>query len=131
VLAAAAAGCGSERASYRNEPRPPAPITVTGRVDRTSIEVSPRSFGAGPVTILVSNQSGASQVLTFETDEVAGTSAGIRRSAGPVAPHDTAEIKVDPREGTYRLATRDRSIEPIAVTVGAPRPSAQDDLLQP
>jgi hypothetical protein len=131
LLAVTAAGCGSDRASYGNDPRPPAPITVTGRIDESSIEISPRTFGAGPVTILVSNQSGATQVLTFETDEVAGDEAGIRRSAGPIGPQATAEIKADPRQGTYRLAVRDRSIEPVAVTVGAPRPSAQGELLQP
>jgi hypothetical protein len=132
VLATAAAGCGgADRASYPDSPRPPAPITVTGRVDRNSIEISPRTFGAGPVTILVSNQSGASQVLTFETDEVAGGTGGLRRSAGPFAPRSTAELKVDPRQGTYRLAVRDRSIKPVSVTVGAPRPSAQGELLQP
>jgi hypothetical protein len=131
VLAAAAAGCGSDRASYRNDARPPAPITVTGRIGATGIEISPKSFGAGPVTILVSNQTAASQVLTFETDEVGGTTVGMRRSAGPVGPEGTVQIKADPRQGTYRLAVRDRAIKPVAITVGAPRPSGQNDLLQP
>jgi hypothetical protein len=130
ATALAMAGCGSGD-SHPNEPRPPAAITITGRIDERSIELSPASFGAGPVTILLSNQSGRPQELTFETDEVAGTSAGIRRSSEPIAPRGTGELKVDPREGTYRLSAKDGAIAAAAVRVGPPRPTSQGELLLP
>jgi hypothetical protein len=126
-----AAGCGSGGDAYSNEPRPPAPITVTGRIDERSIAISPKTFGAGPVTILVSNQTGATQDLVFQTDEVAGGADGIRRATGPIQPGSTGELKADPREGTYRLSVRDGAIRPAAVEVGPRRKSAQDELLQP
>ena len=34
-------------------------------------------------------------------------------------------------EGEYAIATDDGKVEPAAVEVGAPRPSAQDQLLLP
>ena len=130
-VALAAAGCGSDQADYANEPRPASPITVTAAISDDRIRVSPATFGAGPVTIIVSNQSGAPQQITFETDEVAGDQSGIRKSAGPVNDSDTAQLQVDPREGTYRLAVEEGGIEPAQLEVGAPRKSGQDDLLLP
>jgi hypothetical protein len=128
--ALAAAGCGGD-GTFANKPRPAAPITVTAAIDQGRVRVSPERFGAGPITVIVSNQSGAAQELTFETDEVAGTQGGIRRSVGPVPAGSTAELQADPRQGTYRLGVRDRRIKPAALTVGPARPSGQGQLLQP
>jgi hypothetical protein len=125
------AGCGSDQPEYTNAPRPPAPITVTAAINEDRIRISPDSFGAGPITIIASNQSGAVQELTFETDEVGGTKGGIRRSSAPVPDQSTTELQANPRQGTYRLSVPDKAIAPAQITVGAPRPSAQDQLLQP
>ena len=131
VLAGAAAlgGCGGSD-HFANRPPPPAPITVTAAIDHNRVRVSPSTFGAGGVTVLISNQSGAPQTLTFETNEVAGN-AGITKSIGPVADGDTAELQVNPAKGTYRLRTKDGSIRPAAIHVGAKRPSNRDNLLSP
>jgi hypothetical protein len=131
ALVGGAAGCGSDRATFANEPPPAATITVTASIGTDRVRVSPRSFGAGPITLIVSNQSGATQRVTFETDEVAGSQGGIQRATGPVADHDTATLQADPREGTYRLGVADPGIEPAAIEVGAARPSSQGELLQP
>jgi hypothetical protein len=130
ALAGGTSACG-DSGTFANEPRPAAPITITAAIDKSRVRVSPEKFGAGPITVIVSNQSGASQEITFETDEIGGTEGGIRKSAGPVADSDTATLQVDPREGTYRLSVKDRSIQPAQLTVGAPRKSSQDELLQP
>ena len=124
-------GCGSGSADFANRPRPPAPITVTAAIDKHRVRISPKTFGAGGVTVIVSNQSGAPQRVTFETDEVAGTSAGIRKSVGPVADGDTAQLQVDPRQGTYRLGVADSAIQPAAIHVGSRRRSGGNDLLAP
>jgi hypothetical protein len=131
ALGVGAAGCGSADGSFANEPRPPSPITVTAAISGDRVRVSPTSFGAGPITVIVSNQSGAEQTVTFETDEIGGTEGGIRRSAGPVADQDTASFNADPREGTYRLAVGDKEIRPAAIEVGKRRASGRDQLLQP
>jgi hypothetical protein len=131
LAAGGAAGCGSGGSTFANEPRPPAAITVTAAIDTDRVRVSPKTFGAGPITVIVSNQSGAAQTVTFETDEIGGTQGGIRKTAGPVPDQSTTSFNLNPRQGTYRLGVRDRSIQPAAVEVGRPRPSGQDQLLQP
>jgi hypothetical protein len=131
ALGLGAASCGSDDGSFANEPRPASPITVTAAISGDRVRVSPKTFGAGPITVIVSNQSGAAQTVTFETDEIGGSEGGIRRTAGPVSDQDTASFNVDPRQGTYLLSVRDKEIQPAAIEVGKPRPSAQDQLLQP
>jgi hypothetical protein len=129
AVAAAAAGCGADE-EYENRPRPPAPINVTAAIDQGRIRVSPQSFGAGPVVFVISNQSGLAQEVTFETDEIAGAQGGIRKSAA-VPARSTGTLKVDAREGTYRLSASSQGVRAAAVRVSGRRPSAQDALLQP
>jgi hypothetical protein len=131
LLALFVAGCGGAQASYKNEPRPPAPINVTASINPDRVSVSPKRFGAGPIVITVSNQTGRRQTVTFETNELAGKEGGIRTRTRPIAPRDVTTLQVDVRRGTYALATRERAIEPARLVVGRPRASAQNDLLQP
>jgi hypothetical protein len=125
-------GCGEDDAAeYGNKPRPPAPINVTAAIDSDRVRVSPRAFGSGPVVIIISNQSGAPQTVTFETDEIGGDSGGIQRSTPEIAARSTGQLQVDPPEGMYRLSTSAGDITPAALRVGERRPSAQNELLQP
>lgn len=122
------AGCGGGD-DYANEPRPPAPINVTARIGEEDISVSPKSFGAGPIVLIISNQTDSEQELTFETDELGGSEPGLApQSTGPIRPDGTATIKVDVREGSYVLGGEAGE---ATVEVGEPRPSAQNELLQP
>jgi hypothetical protein len=132
VLLAVLVGCGEDDAvEYGNKPRPPAPVNVTAAIDTDRIRVSPRTFGSGPVVFIISNQSGAPQTVTFETDEIGGESGGITRSTSEIAARSTGQLKVDPPEGTYRLSASSDDIAPAELEVGARRASAQDELLQP
>lgn len=125
-------GCGGDDSSqHGNEPRPPAPINVTAAIDSERVRVSPRTFGSGPVVFIISNQSGAPQTVTFETDEIGGEHGGIRRSTPEIAARSTGQLQVDPPEGTYRLSASASDITPASLAVGRRRPSAQDRLLQP
>jgi hypothetical protein len=125
-------GCGEDDAAeYGNKPRPPAPINVTAAISSDRVRVSPRAFGSGPVVIIISNQSGAPQTVTFETDEIGGDSGGIQRSTPEIAARSTGQLQVDPPEGTYRLSASAGDITPAALRVGERRPSAQNELLQP
>jgi hypothetical protein len=125
------AGCGEDTAERENKPRPPAPINVTAAIDDSAVRISPGRFGSGPVVFIISNQSGAPQRVTFETDEVGGDTGGIRRSTTTIASRSTGELKVDPPEGTYRLSASSSGIRAAEIEVGARRRSAQDELLQP
>ena len=123
-------GCGGED-DHGNQPRPPAPINVTAAIDTERVRVSPRMFGSGPVVIIISNQSGAPQTVTFETDEIAGDSGGIRRSTSEIAARSTGQLQVDPPAGTYSLSASAGDITPASLVVGERRPSGQNELLQP
>jgi hypothetical protein len=128
--------CGDD-SDYENKLRPPSPINVTAAISDQSISLSPSSLGAGPVVILVSNQSDASQVATLEVNELQSSqgrkkTAGLRQSTGPINPQDTAQIKVVVQpDTTYTLKTDDDGIEPGQLRVGDERPSAQNDVLTP
>ena len=128
VLALGVVACGAE-SDYANKPRPPAPISVTAAIDKSRIRVSPPTFGGGPVTFIISNQSGAEQKVTFESD--GSTNGGIRRATGTIEPRSTANLKVDAPEGTYTLTASGGSVAPATIEVGKRRPSSQNDLLLP
>ena len=121
------AACGEDE-DYRNELRPPSPINVTAYVGGGKVSVSPASFGAGPIVMIVTNQSNTSQDVSVEDGEGAGR---LAQSTGPINPGDTGQIKLDVPQGTYFVKTGDQSIRPATITVGAERPSAQNELLQP
>jgi hypothetical protein len=125
--AAMVAGCGGGT-DYKNEPRPAAPIVVTASIAKDAVSVSPRKFGAGPITLIVTNQTSASQQLTVEINSGA---AGFKGRTGPITPRDTGELKADLAEGTYSVHVDGNSIRGAKLTVGTKRPSAQNDLLQP
>jgi hypothetical protein len=130
VMGAIAGGCGSQ-ADYANKPRPPAPITVTAAIDKTRVRVSQPKFGGGPVVFLISNQSGADQKVTLESDELGAAHGGIKRSTGTIGPLSTGQLKVDAEEGSYTLSASGGNVAPATITVGQRRRSSQHDLLLP
>jgi hypothetical protein len=127
LATALVAGCGSDT-SYKNEPRPPSPIVVTASINRNAVAVSPKRFGAGPITLIVTNQTGASQQLTVEINN---GQAGFKGRTGPINPRDTGQLKGNLGRGTYSVHVDGAAIRPARLTVGRERPTAQNDLLQP
>ena len=125
----ALAGCGSE-ADYANKPRPATPINVTAAISDKKISISPKEFGAGPVVIIVSNQTDGEKTLTLQTEELGGDKPGLKQSSDPVAPRGTGTLKADVREGSYALSVGG-GLSPAMVEVGPARKSAQDQLLEP
>ena len=129
VLAGAlAAGACGETEDHANRERPAATINVTAAILDDGVRVSPRRFGAGPIRLIVSNQTGAEQELTFETG---GGDAGTTQTTAPIAPAGTATLEVDVSEGDYEVSASEGGVRPAAVRVGAARPSAQNELLLP
>jgi hypothetical protein len=122
ALTASACGGGSDN---HNNPRPAVPINISVQMSPTRVSASPAKFGAGPITLLVSNQSAASQTLTINGPR-------LRQSAGPINPQDTATLKVTVGSGEYELAADPASgLKPARLQVGPPRSSAQNQLLLP
>lgn len=129
-VSALAVGCGEED-DYKNEARPPSPIVVSAAITDDRISISPTTFGAGPITLIVTNQTQSAQELVLETEEIGGNAPGIEQETGPINPGDTASLKADLRQGTYRVAVNGRGIAEAALDVGEPRESSQNELLQP
>jgi hypothetical protein len=124
----AVAGCGGS-STYKNDPRPPAPITVTASIDPDGIAVSPKHFGAGPISLLVVNQTDRSQRVTVERRAVG--KEPFQQQTSPISPHGTASLKTEITPGTYVVKVDGAGIKSARVVVGPERPSAQNDLLQP
>ena len=123
--ALAAASCGEDE-RHANRERPAATVDLTAAILDDGVHVSPRRVGAGPIRVLVSNQTGDAQALTFATG---GKAAGVTRTTAPIAPQGATTLEVDVTEGSYEVSAGD--LRPAAVTVGAARPSAQNQLLLP
>jgi hypothetical protein len=126
ALALAACGTTTER---RNDPRPPTRIVVTGSISTDRVSISPRRFGAGPISLVVANLTDTSQQLTLET--VDRRRAGIRQQTAPINPRDTAELRADLGTGRYLVKVSGGGIASATLRVGRRRRSAQNDLLQP
>jgi hypothetical protein len=132
VLAAVAAGCGSGKADYANTDRPPAPISISIALTGERVAVAPDHVGAGPVLLLVANESGRSRDVTLEGLRSGGRPCVVDdASTGPIAPQGAARISLAVVEGTCAVGVADGTLAPARLTVGPERPSAQQDLLQP
>ncbi len=125
----AATGCGGDD-HFANEPRQPAPITLSVAISVGRVSVSPARLGAGTVQLIASNQTTTSQRLTLRsTGARAGTAPPLEQSTGPINPGDTASLRADLAQGRYVVTARSAVIDPAEIVVGAPPPAT--GLLQP
>jgi hypothetical protein len=127
ALAGALSACGDDE-DHANKERPAVSINVTAAIIDGRINVSPREFGAGPIRLIVTNQTDSEQAVTLATG---GSEAGITETSDPITPSGTTTLEVDVPEGEYEITAGNGQIRPASVTVGTARPSAQDQLLQP
>ena len=131
--AVALTACGST-SSGATTPRPPALVNLTVYIDNSSVSVSPSSVGAGPVTLIITNQASQAESLAILRS---GSSAGDPlASTGPINPQATAQVTVNfSSRGAYSLSTADAgtgsSVLPASITVGSPRSNSDSQVLQP
>jgi hypothetical protein len=128
AAAALLAGCGED--DFENEPRPPVTLELTGVIQEDKLTVSPsRNLGAGPFSILISNQTDAEHTVTLE-------GGSIQERVGPVAPDGTVEIKRTLAPGSYEVSAGSaravrREIQPATLDIGDERRSSNNELLLP
>ena len=117
-------GCGAE--DHPNDPRPPASVELSGKVDDHRVVMAPESVGAGLARITISNQSDEDVSLRFldGTGNKAATTNVI--DAGGVTA-----LQVNLEQGDYEIEPDVSTIESGTLAVGPERPSAQNDLLLP
>jgi hypothetical protein len=122
AAALAAVGCGGSGRGDEN--RPPVTLTIAVQIGEDEVTSSPSKFGAGPVTMLISNQTPVGQQFTIDGPR-------LNRTV-PVDPQDTATLKANLITGDYTLETKTSQQEPpFTIAVGPPRGSAQNRLLLP
>ena len=116
TAASVVAGCGSG-SDFKNEPRPPAPIQLSGVITDKGVTVSPNKVGAGPVILLISNQTQQARTITLD-------GGGSRDTVGPINPLDTAKVSQTLEEGDYQVKAGSskavtKEIKPATLTVKA------------
>jgi len=127
TLSGVASGCGGE--DFKNEPRPPVPIELTGVIQPQKVTVSPNKVGAGPILITISNQTDAAHTVTLEGDTV-------KERIGPVQPQDTATIQKTLPRGVYEVRAGSdvavpKEIQPATLKITKERRDTNNDLLTP
>src|SRR5918912_3964632 len=116
----AMAGCGGG-SDFKDKPRPPVTIQLTGAITDRSVSVEPNSVGAGPVTLIIANLSDQVHTVTLE-----GGPKNISEQVGPINPQDNARIQETLQEGTYTVTAGSdeasaQEIRSAKIHVGAPR----------
>jgi hypothetical protein len=105
-------------------------MELSGVIQEDKLTVSPsRNIGAGPFTILISNQTDTEHTVTLE-------GASIKEQVGPVAPDDTVEIKRTLAPGSYEVRAGSaravpREIQPAMLDIGKERENSNSELLLP
>jgi len=130
VGALPAAGCGGDD-DFKNKPRPPVPIELSGVINDNSVSIQPTRLGAGPVVIVIANLSSQSHTVTLE-----GGPKNSSEQVGPINPQDTGTIQETLRPGTYTVkAGSDRAtareILPATLEIGPKRKSSSGTVLLP
>ena len=127
IMATGLAACGED--DFKNEPREPVAVNLTGVVQSDRVTVSPAKVGGGPVVITIANQ-------TDDPHEIFLRGGSVNASVGPVAPTAAGTIRRTLESGDYEVsvgteAAVPREIKPAKLTVGADRKSGSDALQLP
>jgi hypothetical protein len=139
AVALGVSACGSAGSAAASRPVPPAPIVISVLAGPRGVSISPVRVGAGPVLFTVTNQGGRAVSLT-----VVGRHRGrpVVRT-GPLNPQGVTQLKLDLGRGTYTVSarppgratdaarTRNSTAPSATLRVGARRPSAGDQVLEP
>ena len=125
-----AAGCGGP-SEFKNKARPAAPVQLTGVIKDDKLTVSPNKVGAGPLILLISNQTRQAHFVILDFP---GTTNDP--TVGPINPLDNAKLQDDLEEGSYMVragsnAAPAREIKPATLTVGPPRQDSSSKVLLP
>jgi hypothetical protein len=121
VAAVLVVGCGAE--DHPNDPRPPVPVELSAKIDDRKVVVDPGEVGAGLATVTVSNQSVDDVEISFDGPNSA--------SSDEIPAGGVGQLQLELETGEYSIEPSIPTISSGTVSVGARRPSAQNDLLLP
>ncbi len=126
------AGCGGD--DFERKPSAPVSLELTGVIQRDRVTVSPNKVGAGPISIVISNQTDDAHTVTLGGQARGG--GRIEERVGPINPLDTATIQKTLAPGSYEVragsqAAMPREIRPAELKVSSQRRSSSDRVLLP
>jgi hypothetical protein len=121
-------GCGGGD-HFKNKPRPPATVQLSGVITDGGVSVEPRTIGAGPVILIISNQTQQAHTVTLD-----GPSGS--EEVGPINPLDAGRIQHNLDQGSYEIRAgseqaTDKAIPSAKLNVGPSRPDSSNDVLLP
>jgi hypothetical protein len=128
LIAIGATGCGSG-SKFENNPRPPAPVQLTGVITEKGVTISPKRVGGGPVRLIISNQTQDAHTITLDGGNTTDT-------VGPINPLDTATLQQTLVQGRYQVKAGsskavEQELKPGKIEVGPPRKSSSSQVLLP
>ncbi|MDO9407002.1 hypothetical protein [Patulibacter sp.] len=128
VLAASGlAGCGRvDQSEKPNGSRPPATLQLSAAITNRSVNISPSEIGAGPVRIVITNQSSKSVRATLAP----AAAGGSRTTRDTIPPGGVAAIQGTVGAGSWRLQVG-QGIDSARLKVGRERKSSDGELLLP
>ena len=120
------AGCGGGK-DFADKPRPAAPLYLTGVITSSRVTVSPNRVGAGPIVIIVSNQTQAAHTLILDGAKITPV------QSESVGPTDTARIQTTLRPGTYTVKAGSqkavkKELQPAHLVIGKQRRDSNDQV---
>jgi hypothetical protein len=129
VLAACGlTACGRvDQSEKPNGSRPPATLQISAAITDRGVNVSPEKVGAGPIRMVISNQSSKSVRATLSPSANGATSRSTRDA---IPPGGVGAIQGTVDRGTWRLQVG-KGIASGRLSVGKQRESSDGELLLP
>lgn len=127
VIGAVLAGCGGGGTNFADKPRPAAPVQLNGVINNAGVQISPAHIGAGPVQILVSNQTKAPHTLELNGANIATV------TTAPIGAGNTGQIQATLQRGVYTVKAGSshavvRELKPARLVIGPPRADSNNQL---
>ena len=148
-LILAVAGCGDD-SKFKNEPRPPVPVALTGVITDKEVTVSPDTLPLPPkngqveaareldtpISLIIANETDQPHSITLTGKTRDGKP--IEATVPPIGPSDTAQIQQTLPPGTYQIKAGSEQaiaagdeIQPATLTIKSNRQTSSDDLTLP
>lgn len=113
ALALTLTGCGGSR-SPAGRPNRLTPTIVSTSITADGVSLSRDHLAAGPVKLVITNRTGASQQLA-----VASSDAGsFHQETAPINPQDMAQLRAELSPGSYTVSVRAPGVKSARLAVG-------------
>jgi hypothetical protein len=104
-------------------------VQLTGVIRDDKVTVSPNRVGAGPIILLISNQTQQAHTITLD-------GGSVNETVGPINPLDTAKVQQTLGRGSYQVKAGSKQavakeISPATLDIGPSRKSSRNELLLP